>query len=446
MSEQSEAPPEVIVEPEPGDQEAARIVARYGLMGHLGVFGHDFETPPAPGTLVVARTGRGAELARVLISVGQQTHLWCISPDSLEEYLTASGPEYPVSRGGRALRLATAQDINDQQHLDRSAREEQAFCREQIRQIGLEMRLICVEHLLGGERIVFYFTAAQRVDFRELVRRLANQYHTRIEMRQVGARDEARLVADYERCGRRCCCQEFLKLLKPVSMKMAKSQKATLDPTKISGRCGRLMCCLRYEDATYEKLLASLPKRNTWVRTADGAVGKVVEVQILTQLVRLMLPDQAQMVVANEDVVERNLAEPPSPAPAETKRPKPAKKTARRPAAVADQPAALEEPPEQAERPAPPKPEPAREQASSPAPAASPQPAPAGEPRTSRRRKGRRRRKKKTGHPEALSAPPQSQPQASGASGRSDAPAKKKSRGKRRKGRGGRRGLRKPGG
>ena len=206
-------------------------------------------------------------------------------------YLRANGEDYPFSRRGRVLRVANAQDLNDQQHLDRSAGEVVAYCREQIKQVGLDMKLIEVEHLLGGERIVFFFTAEHRVDFRELVRHLAGRYHTRIEMRQLGARDEARLIADYERCGRRCCCQEYLKFLKPVSMKMAKMQKATLDPTKISGRCGRLMCCLRYEDSTYDELRKRLPRKGTWVRAADGTVGRVIEGQALTQLVRVALAD-----------------------------------------------------------------------------------------------------------------------------------------------------------
>jgi len=313
MSDQAEPSSGPPVELGEGDREGRCVLARYGRMGHIGVFGHELDPPPAPGSKVVVRSERGAELAQVLIHMGGESEPWSISDESLDRYLQASGPEYPLSRGGRILRVATAQDLNDQQHLDQSASEEAAFCRQQIAQFGLEMKLIFVEHLLGGERIVFYFVAEQRVDFRELVRDLAGRYHTRIEMRQVGARDEARLVADYERCGRRCCCQEFLKLLKPVSMRMAKSQKATLDPAKISGRCGRLMCCLRYEDRTYEELQAKLPRKKIWIRTADGVVGKVLEVQILTQLVRLVLPDQAQIVVANEDIVERDVPEPTGP-------------------------------------------------------------------------------------------------------------------------------------
>jgi len=175
------------------------------------------------------------------------------------------------------------------------------------------MRLVTVEHLLGGERIIFYFSSETRVDFRDLVRLLATQFRTRIEMRQVGARDEARLVADYERCGQRCCCQQFLKDLKPVSMRMAKTQKATLDPSKISGRCGRLMCCLRYEDVGYEELRKKLPRKNTWVQTAAGVVGKVVDGQIITQLVRLWLVDNTQIVVPNEEIQARDVPAPPIP-------------------------------------------------------------------------------------------------------------------------------------
>ncbi len=427
MSEHDEAGVQAPNQAEPPEEPSLQVVARYGLMGHLGLFRCDFESPPAPGTLVVVRTARGAELAQVLISVGAQEHPWCIGPDSLEQYLNASGPEYPIGREGRILRPASPQDVNDQQHLDRSAREEGAFCREQIRQLALGMKLICTEHLLGGERIVFYFTADQRVDFRELVRRLASQYHTRIEMRQVGARDEARLVADYERCGRRCCCQEYLKLLKPVSMKMAKSQKATLDPTKISGRCGRLMCCLRFEDATYEELQAALPRKNAWVRTADGVVGKVADVQIITQLVRLTLPDQAQMVVANEDIVERDLPEPPPGRPTQPQRPE-------RPAAEPPQSApAAWQPSRPQETSAPVEEVPdeqVQEDQPQPAQTGDHEDRPAGgEPSGQQRKKNRpRRRRRKSRHPQALSAPPQPRGNPGDAAGQSNRPRRRRPR------------------
>jgi len=395
------------------------VVLRYGRMGHLGVFRHDLERPPAPGTTVVVRTHRGAELGRVLVNVGEA--LPCgIRPEELDRYVRASGPEYPFSREGKVLRVATAQDLNDQQHLDHSSQEEAAFCREQIRQLGLKMRLIAVEHLLGGERIVFYFTAEHRVDFRALVKRLAGQYHTRIEMRQVGARDEARLVADYERCGRRCCCQEYLKFLKPVSMRMAKMQKATLDPTKISGRCGRLMCCLRYEDQTYEELQSKLPRKNTWVRTDEGVVGKVVDMQILTQLVRLQLPDGSVAVVSNESIVERDLPGP------EARQPEPARP--KRSGAAAPQPAPPPPPAAEAEPEAPA--EPAAEAPAEEAPSEQP----CGKDRSPRRKKRRRsRRKSKRRHPGALSvgASVQVRPGPGAGSGAGAKPGRKKRRGRR---------------
>lgn len=286
-----------------------QVIAHYGLMRHLGIFRHNLDRSINRGERLVVRTPRGTELATAIMNVGGEGP-WSIGPERLEEYLSASGPDYPINRHGKVLRIANPQDINDQMHLDKSARQEEEFCREQVEHLGMEMKIVTVEHLLGGERLIFYFTAQQRVDFRELVRRLASQYHTRIEMRQIGARDEARLVADYERCGQQCCCKEFLKLLRPVSMRMAKTQKATLDPTKISGRCGRLMCCLRYEDATYRELQEKLPGKNTWIKTRDGLIGKVVETQILTQLVHLSLVDHSQIVVPNEEIVERDLPAP----------------------------------------------------------------------------------------------------------------------------------------
>ncbi len=294
--------------PEP-KEPPAKIVVRYGLMKHIGEFRHKLKEPPAQGTKVVVRTERGVELGEVLSNVCQSKCTGCISQERLDNFVHDCGQEYPFSRGGKVLRLANHQDIVDQRHLDSSAHEESTFCTKQIKELGLDMKIVSAEHLLGGERIIFHFTSGGRVDFRELVKRLAGQYRTRIEMRQIGARDEARLVADYEKCGQRCCCQQYLKELKPVSMRMAKVQKATLDPSKISGRCGRLMCCLRYEDVCYEELRKKLPKRNTWVRTPEY-IGKVMDSQIITQLVRLILPDNTKVAVANEDILERDVNPP----------------------------------------------------------------------------------------------------------------------------------------
>jgi len=310
-------------------------IVRFGRMRHIGEFRHNLDPTPSPGKQVVVRTERGVEIGTVVVPVESGARPRRVEAAQLENFIASNGPEYPFRRDGRILRAANRQDLIDHRHLTDSARDEGSFCREQITELELEMKLVSVEHLLGGERIVFFFTATTRVDFRELVRRLASEYRTRIEMRQVGARDEARLLGDYERCGQQCCCQRFLKDLRPVSMRMAKSQKATLDPTKISGRCGRLMCCLRYEDACYEELRKQLPRRKTWVRTED-LVGKVVETQILTQLVRLALPGGTTTVVGNEDIIERDM-DAPTPeelaAAAAAKAAAPARKSEPRPPA-----------------------------------------------------------------------------------------------------------------
>ncbi|MBS3820561.1 MAG: hypothetical protein GVY16_05995 [Planctomycetes bacterium] len=289
-------------------------VCRYGQMRYTGEFRHGtLKEPLKPGMNVVIRTDRGVELGQVVTPVSRNDepapYPCSICGKQLKDFLDNEGGDYPFRRNGRLLRIANQQDMIEHRHLVDSAKHAGTYCRDQIRELDAPMRLVTVEHLLGGERIVFYFTADQRVDFRELVRRLAGQYRTRIEMRQVGARDEARLVGDYERCGQRCCCQQFLKDLKPVSMRMAKVQKATLDPSKISGRCGRLMCCLRYEDKGYNELRKNLPHRNTWVRTEE-TLGRVIDTQIITQLVKLMQPDGNIVAVRVDEIVERNIKPP----------------------------------------------------------------------------------------------------------------------------------------
>ena len=140
-----------------------------------------------------------------------------------------------------------------------------------IAQHKLPMQLVDVEHLFGGERIVFYFLAENRVDFRELVKSMAREFHTRIELRQIGVRDEAKLLADYGDCGKPVCCNTHMAVMPPVSMRMAKLQKSTLDPSKISGRCGRLKCCLRFEQDVYEEFQRELPPVGSRVVDREGA-------------------------------------------------------------------------------------------------------------------------------------------------------------------------------
>lgn len=271
------------------------IVVRYGYMGNVGEFKYSGTEIPGCGTRLVVRTPRGVELAEMLTTTcanGGCGH--SISRKQMLDYIDASGgKQYPFTDDGRVLRIATPDDLLDQARLDGQKPEMIRAAKRLVVELKLDMKLVDLEILLGGERVIFYFASEGRIDFRELVRLLATELHTRIEMRQVGARDEARLVADYEKCGQQCCCKQFLKVLKPVSMRNAKIQKATLDPSKISGRCGRLMCCLRYEEATYDDLRKRLPHRNTRVKTDDG-LGTVVNTQILTQLVLVELDESNQ--------------------------------------------------------------------------------------------------------------------------------------------------------
>ena len=266
------------------------IVVRYGHMKSIGEFRYEGSEIPGCGTKLVVRTPRGVELGEMLTtSCGNAGCHKSITRQQMLDYIDQSGgKQFPFTGEGKILRVAGVDDLNEQARLDAQKPEHIQAAKVAIRELDLTMRLVDAEALLGGDRIIFYFTAERRVDFRELVRRLAGELHTRIELRQVGARDEARLVADYEKCGQYCCCKQFLKVLKPISMRLAKIQRATLDPAKISGRCGRLMCCLRYEEVAYDDLRRRLPPRNSRVETTDGP-GTVIETQIITQLVLVEL-------------------------------------------------------------------------------------------------------------------------------------------------------------
>jgi len=267
------------------------MLVRYGRMDILGWFEHNETNLPKTQSRVVVKTDRGLELGHVvgsLCAYRAATFRW--NPDQLQEYFQNSDVECAWGAPGKFVRYATPEDLSEERHLEKIAKEEMQTCIRFAKELGLQMKVVEAEHLFGGERIIFYFKADGRVDFRQLVKKLAQEYQTRIEMRQIGSRDEAKLLGDVESCGQECCCRRFLKTLKPVNMRMAKMQKATLDPAKISGFCGRLKCCLRYEDKTYTELKQRLPKKNTLVKTKYGQ-GKVIDTQILTQLV----------VVENED-------------------------------------------------------------------------------------------------------------------------------------------------
>jgi len=273
-----------------GQKHKKLMLVRYGRMRLLGWFEHNETTIPPTKSRVVVKTRRGLELGEIVGEFNYRGGQFRGSVEQVRMYYGDTGREQPVSEGGAFIRFATDEDLNEQKHLEAAAREEAQTCRRFIQEMGLPMKVVDAEHLFGGERVIIYFTSNGRVDFRELVRRLAREYQTRIELRQIGSRDEARLISDYESCGQECCCRRFLKVLQPVNMRMAKLQKATLDPSKISGHCGRLKCCLRYEDQTYRELREQLPRKNTPVRTPSGT-GRVVDTQILTQLVVVLGQD-----------------------------------------------------------------------------------------------------------------------------------------------------------
>lgn len=273
---------------------------RFGYMRYIGEFSHPAEMRFTCGAKVVIQTKRGIEM-------GEQVSLTCtgcsksVTRDQMRAWVETCGSDSFIFDAGRILREATAADLAEYAHIQTSNLERRKLCQDMARQQNLPIRVIECESPFGGERIIFYFTAETRIDFRNLVKDLTREYRTRIEMRQVGARDEARLLADFETCGREVCCKVFLKTLRPITMRMAKLQKATLDPTQVSGRCGRLKCCLRYEHVGYEELDKRLPRMGEKIRTNHGD-GVVVNRQVLTQLVQIRKADETLVTVVAEDI------------------------------------------------------------------------------------------------------------------------------------------------
>ena len=235
---------------------------------------------------------------------------------------TARGPEYGYCTAGNhrisqkevvtplrpVLRIANAQDEKIAE--ENRAKERKAFevCLQKVREQNLDMQLVSAECAFDGSKILFFFTADERVDFRELVKGLASVFHTRIELRQIGVRDKAKMVGGLGICGRPFCCGTFLDDFQPVSIKMAKTQNLSLNPTKISGTCGRLMCCLKYEQDAYEDLIKSSPKLESFVDTPEGR-GTVVELDLLRQRVKVRMenqPESLQSFANSEIAVLRN--------------------------------------------------------------------------------------------------------------------------------------------
>jgi cell fate regulator YaaT (PSP1 superfamily) len=264
---------------------AETYVVRYGRMRFLGEYRGVPDQEHTRGQRVVVRSDRGTELGEVLCRVTEQTARFI--PNAVQ---------------GDILRPATDQDHEQETRLAADVQPAFVTCQELITKRRLQMNLVDVELIHGRERVVFYYLAEQRVDFRELVKDLARVLRTRIEMRQIGVRDEAKLLADYGDCGKPVCCNTHLTRMPPVSMKMAKIQKTTLDPAKISGRCGRLKCCLRYEYDTYRSMERTLPPVGSKVVTSKGR-GRVIAQEILVQKLVIEFEDHRRIIVKRDDIL-----------------------------------------------------------------------------------------------------------------------------------------------
>ena len=218
-----------------------------------------------------------------------------------EHYVTEESIVPPLRP---VIRIATAEDLRVAQQNKEREKEAFAICKEKILTHGLDMKLVDVECGFEGNKILFFFTADGRVDFRDLVKDLAAVFRTRIELRQIGVRDETKMLGGLGICGRPYCCNQFLDDFQPVSTKMAKTQSMSLNPTKISGSCGRLMCCLRYEQDAYEDLMKTIPKVGAFVQTSSG-YGNVVSTNVLRQKVKVRIDEsnEQELKVLDSDQV-----------------------------------------------------------------------------------------------------------------------------------------------
>jgi cell fate regulator YaaT (PSP1 superfamily) len=238
-----------------------------------------FEDELAVGSFAVVETSRGVELGRVVIAPGQ-----VLSADLTE-------PLKPV------IRPATRDDIDRAEELREQARDATELARERARALALPMKIVSAQYTLDGTRLTVYFTSEGRVDFRDLVRDLAGKVRAQVQLRQVGPRDQAKVIGGYGRCGRRLCCTSWLTAFPAISIKMAKEQNLPLNPAKISGQCGRLLCCLSYENDIYKRLKSELPKPDAMLSTPAGAA-RVVAVNAVKQIITLEMVDGRQRIEA----------------------------------------------------------------------------------------------------------------------------------------------------
>lgn len=236
------------------------------------------------GDKVIVETARGVEFGSVVTG----------PKDVDDDKITP--PLKPV------IRIATAEDVKKEEKNREKEKEAFNICLEKIRKHGLEMKLIDAEYTFDNNKVLFYFTADGRIDFRELVKDLASVFRTRIELRQIGVRDETKILGGIGICGRPLCCHSHLSEFVPVSIKMAKEQNLSLNPTKISGVCGRLMCCLKHEEETYEYLNKKLPNVGDFVTTDDGLKGEVHSVNVLRQTVKVLVEENDEKEIKDYKV------------------------------------------------------------------------------------------------------------------------------------------------
>ncbi|MBQ9266870.1 MAG: stage 0 sporulation family protein [Clostridia bacterium] len=237
------------------------------------------------GKNVIVETARGIELGEVAVANRK------ISEDKL------------VAPLKKTIRIATVEDEKVYAENARKAEEALKVCEKKVAEHGLDMKLVDVEYTFDGSKLLFYFTSDGRVDFRELVKELAAIYRTRIELRQIGVRDEVKMLGGYGMCGRELCCCNHLSDLNPVSIKMAKEQGLSLNPSKISGMCGRLMCCLKHEHEVYEEKLSRLPSVGALVSTPDGK-GVVEDVEVLKEIVKVKIETKDETQRKNYPLAE----------------------------------------------------------------------------------------------------------------------------------------------
>ncbi|MCF0114678.1 MAG: hypothetical protein HUJ56_04940, partial [Erysipelotrichaceae bacterium] len=256
-------------------------------------FGYDFEDIEY-GDYVVVETARGMELGE------------CVSPLRLYEQYPTPYPLKPV------IRKADAVDRNQYEQNLIKAKDALAFCEEQVIELGLQMNLISAEYTLDRSKILFVYLADERVDFRELLKVLAQHLHCRIELKQIGARDKAKLVGGIGMCGRECCCSRFLNNFDVVSINMAKNQLLALNVSKLSGVCGKLMCCLKYEDAAYKELTKGLPKMNASIEY-EGERYRVTSMNVISNQAKLENKETAIFITLDE-LLEKGIVKKGEPA------------------------------------------------------------------------------------------------------------------------------------